>query len=117
MTYTQASMEALRSAGDELADATVSTLFERGEVGTFNTLMRYVSTVGQELPEGLPAVAREYLHETSTPPSWVDWGEMERARLFFIDNNVHISTALSFASMPACYVLPHVAKLLSPPTR
>ena len=38
---------------------------------------------------------------------------MEKARLFFIDNNVHISTALSFASMPACYVVPHVAKLLS----
>nr|WP_269439543.1 CorA family divalent cation transporter [Streptomyces clavuligerus] len=37
----------------------------------------------------------------------------ERARLFFIDNNVHISTALSFASMPACYVIPHVAKLLA----
>ncbi|HET6857818.1 MAG TPA: oxygenase MpaB family protein [Streptomyces sp.] len=113
MTYTQASMDALRSAGDELADATVATLFERGEMGKFNTLMRYVSTVGQEPPEGLPEVAREYLHETNAPPSWVDWGEMERARLFFIDNNVHISTALSFASMPACYVLPHVAKLLS----
>lgn len=38
---------------------------------------------------------------------------MEKARLFFIDNNVHISTALSFASMPACYLVPHVAKLLS----
>ncbi|ARX89137.1 hypothetical protein SMD44_08624 [Streptomyces alboflavus] len=38
---------------------------------------------------------------------------MEKARLFFIDNNVHISTALSFAAMPACYVVPHVAKLLS----
>lgn len=113
MTYTQASMDALRIPGDELADATVATLFERGEVGKFNTLMRYVSTVGQELPEGLPEVAREYLHETSTPPAWVDWAEMEKARLFFIDNNVHISTALSFASMPACYVLPHVAKLLS----
>ncbi|MGW0562808.1 oxygenase MpaB family protein [Streptomyces sp. NPDC003016] len=113
MTYTQASMDALRLAGDELADATVATLFERGEVGTFNTLMRYVSTVGQELPQGLPEVAREYLHESSAPPAWVDWGEMEKARLFFIDNNVHISTALSFASMPACYVLPHVAKLLS----
>ncbi|GAA3908265.1 oxygenase MpaB family protein [Streptomyces lacrimifluminis] len=113
MTYTQASMDALRTEGDELADATVATLFERGEVGKFNTLMRYVSTVGQDLPEGLPDVAREYLNATSTPPAWVDWGEMEKARLFFIDNNVHISTALSFASMPACYVLPHVAKLLS----
>ncbi|MFF8024822.1 oxygenase MpaB family protein [Streptomyces sp. NPDC007896] len=112
MTYTQASMDALRTEGDELADATVAALFERGEVGKFNTLMRYVSTVGQDLPEGLPDVAREYL-ETSTPPAWVDWGEMEKARLFFIDNNVHISTALSFASMPACYILPHVAKLLS----
>ncbi|QIY75470.1 oxygenase MpaB family protein [Streptomyces sp. RLB1-33] len=113
MTYTQASMDALRTPGDELADATVAALYERGEIGKFNTLMRYVSTVGQDLPEGLPDVAREYLNETSTPPAWVDWGEMEKARLFFIDNNVHISTALSFASMPACYVLPHVAKLLS----
>ncbi|MFI6688292.1 oxygenase MpaB family protein [Streptomyces sp. NPDC050485] len=113
MAYTEQNLQALRQAGDELADATVATLFERGEVGKFNTLMRYVSTTGQELPDGLPEVARAYLHETSTPPSWVDWSEMEKARLFFIDNNVHISTALSFASMPACYVLPHVAKLLS----
>ncbi|MFE9251693.1 oxygenase MpaB family protein [Streptomyces sp. NPDC007088] len=113
MTYTESSMDALRQAGDELADATVATLFERGEVGTFNTLMRYVSTAGAPLPDGLPEVAREYLHATSAPPSWVDWTEMEKARLFFVDNNVHISTALSFASMPACYVVPHVARLLS----
>lgn len=113
MTHTDASMDALRQVGDELADATVATLFERGEVGTFNTLMRYVSTAGAPLPDGLPDVAREYLQATSAPPAWVDWGEMEKARLFFIDNNVHISTTLSFASMPACYVVPHVARLLS----
>ncbi|MER7235393.1 oxygenase MpaB family protein [Streptomyces olivaceus] len=113
MTYSEASMDSLRQAGDELADAVVATLFERGEVGTFNSLMRYVSTAGTPLPDGLPEVAREYLQATSVPPSWVDWGEMEKARLFFIDNNVHISTALSFAAMPACYVVPHVAKLLS----
>ncbi|MGW2331101.1 oxygenase MpaB family protein [Streptomyces sp. NPDC001700] len=113
MTYTEASMDALRQAGDELADATVAALFERGEVGKFNTLMRYVSTAGAPLPDGLPDVAREYLEATSAPPSWVDWSEMEKARLFFIDNNVHITTALSFASMPACYLVPPVAKLLS----
>ncbi|WP_405842339.1 DUF2236 domain-containing protein [Streptomyces platensis] len=113
MTYTEASMDTLRQVGDELADATVATLFRRGEVGKFNTLMRYLSTAGQDPPDGLPEVAREYLHATSAPPDWVDWGEMEKARLFFIDNNVHISTALSFASMPACYVIPHIAKLLS----
>ncbi|MEI7032105.1 oxygenase MpaB family protein [Streptomyces pratensis] len=113
MSYTEASMNALRHCGDELADATVATLFERGEVGTFNTLMRYVSTAGAPLPEGLPDVAREYLRTTAAPPSWVDWDAMEKARLFFLDNNVHISTALSFASMPACYLVPHVAKLLS----
>ncbi|MFF9869878.1 oxygenase MpaB family protein [Streptomyces sp. NPDC013953] len=113
MMYTEASMDVLRQSGDELADAVVATLFERGEVGKFNTLMRYVSTAGAPLPDGLPDVARAYLRETAAPPSWVDWAEMEKARLFFIDNNVHISTALSFASMPACYVVPHVARLLS----
>ncbi|MDQ0578920.1 oxygenase MpaB family protein [Streptomyces rishiriensis] len=113
MTCTEASMDALRHAGDELADATVAALFERGQVGAFNSLMRYVSTAGAPLPDGLPDVARDYLEATRVPPAWVDWAEMEKARLFFIDNNVHISTALSFASMPACYVVPHVAKLLS----
>ncbi|MEU6933268.1 oxygenase MpaB family protein [Streptomyces sp. NPDC046374] len=113
MPSTDASHDALRRAGDELADATVATLFERGEVGTFNTLMRYVSVAGAPLPDGLPDVAREYLHVTSAAPAWVDWEEMEKARLFFIDNDVHITTALSFASMPACYLVPHVAKLLS----
>nr|WP_233571112.1 oxygenase MpaB family protein [Nocardiopsis sp. Huas11] len=106
-------MSALRLVGDELADTTVETLFERGEVGRFNTLMRFFSTAGQELPEGLPEVAHEYLRATAAPPAWVDWDEMERARLFFIDNNVHISTALAFSAMPACYVIPHVARLLS----
>lgn len=90
-----------------------SPSFSNGEVGKFNTLMRYVSTAGAPLPDGLPDVAREYLEATGTPPAWVDWAEMEKARLFFIDNNVHISTALSFAAMPACYLVPHVAKLLS----
>ncbi|MFI5977096.1 oxygenase MpaB family protein [Streptomyces sp. NPDC051452] len=113
MDFTEASMDALRQEGDALADATVAALFDRGQVGAFNTLMRHVSSSGAPLPDGLPDVAREYLQATSAPPAWVDWEEMERARLFFIDNNVHISTALSFASMPACYVVPHVAKLLS----
>ncbi|TDD60514.1 oxygenase MpaB family protein [Actinomadura rubrisoli] len=111
--YSDASMDALRLKGDELADATVEALFARDEVARFNTLMRWFTTSGQALPEGLPDAAREYLRATSTPPDWVDWGIMEQARLFFIDNDVHISTALSFAAMPACYVVPHVARLLS----
>ncbi|GAB3644418.1 oxygenase MpaB family protein [Streptomyces sparsus] len=113
MPYTAESMNTLRDLGDDLADATVETMFERGEIGRFNTLMRYFSTAGQPLPDGLPDVARDYLEATRTPPDWVDWGEMEKARLFFIDNNVHIATALSFAAMPACYAVPHVARLLS----
>ncbi|CAM5330886.1 oxygenase MpaB family protein [Streptomyces fumanus] len=113
MTCTESALDALRHDGDELADAVVATLFERGEVGRFNTLMRHVSTAGSPLPDGLPEVAREYLRATAVPPDWVDWEEMERARLFFIDNDVHISTALSFAAMPACYLVPHVAKLLA----
>ena len=109
----ESTLDELRAVGDELADATVSALFERGEIGKFNTLMRSFSTTGQQPPEGLPDAALEYLAATAAPPDWVDWSLMERARLFFIDNNVHISTALSFASMPACYVVPHIAKLLS----
>jgi ER-bound oxygenase mpaB/B'/Rubber oxygenase, catalytic domain len=111
--YTTEFMDGLRLRGDELADATVETLFARGEMGTFNTLMRWFGESGRPLPDGLPAVAREYLEATSTPPDWVDWDVMENARLFFIDNNVHISTALAFAAMPACYLIPSAARLMS----
>ena len=113
MTVTPESMDALRLKGDELADATVEALFARGDVGRFNTLMRWFTRTGQPLPDGLPDEAHDYLRATAAPPDWVDWDQMEKARLFFIDNNVHVSTALSFASMPACYVVPHVARLLS----
>ena len=106
-------MDRLRERGDELADTTIDALFEQGQIGHFNTLMRWFDGKDRELPEDLPAVARDYLAATAAPPDWVDWEVMETARMFFIDNNVHISTALSFASMPACYVVPHVARLLS----
>ncbi|MDX6704502.1 MAG: hypothetical protein QOK16_1772 [Solirubrobacteraceae bacterium] len=113
MRYTLKSMDALRHLGDDLADATVATLFDRGEVAKFNSLMRWFTQTGHDLPEGLPDVAREFLQATSRPPDWVDWEQIERARVFFLDNDVHVSTALSFHAMPACYVIPHVAKLLS----
>ena len=106
-------MAALRLRGDELADATVDALFAEGRIDQFNTLMRNFATAGQPLPPDLPQVARDYLEATASPPDWIDWDLMENARLFFIDNNVHISTALSFSSMPACYAVPHVAKLLA----
>lgn len=112
MPVTRESMQALRERGDELADATIDTLFAQGQIGHFNTLMRWFDGK-EELPHDLPAAARDYLAATAEPPDWVDWDVMEAARMFFIDNNVHISTALSFAAMPACYVVPHIAKLLS----
>ncbi|MGW3773513.1 oxygenase MpaB family protein [Actinomadura verrucosospora] len=111
--YTDRYMDALRLKGDPLADATVEALFGGGQVGRYNTLMRWFTTSGQALPDGLPDAARDYLEATATPPDWVDWGLMEQARQFFVDNDVHVSTALSFAAMPACYVVPHVARLLS----
>lgn len=111
--YDDAFMDALRLQGDDLADATVEALFSGGHVARFNTLMRWFTTSGQPLPDGLPEPARDYLRATATAPDWVDWTVMDEARRFFIDNDVHISTALSFASMPACYMVPHVARLLS----
>ena len=111
--YTDEYMDGLRLKGDPLADATVDALFTAGEVGRYNTLTRWFVTSGQALPEGIPDAARDYLEATAAPPDWVDWAVMEQARQFFIDNDVHISTALSFAAMPACYVVPQVARLLS----
>jgi hypothetical protein len=111
--YTDEYLDGLRLKGDDLADATIEALFAGAEVARFNTLMRWFTVSGQALPDNVPDAARDYLEATATPPEWVDWAVMERARQFFIDNDVHISTALSFAAMPACYLIPHGARLLS----
>lgn len=111
--YTDAMLDELRGQGDPLADETVAAMFERGEVGDFNTLMRFFTTAGTRLPEGLPPSAVSFLEATGMPPTWVDWDIMERARLFFMDNAVHINTGLSFAAMPATYAVPRVARLLA----
>jgi hypothetical protein len=112
VSYTRETLTALREQGDDLADATVEALFRTGQVHHFNTLMRWFTRSDQPLPDGLPEVARDYLNATAAPPDWVDWPLMEEARLFFLDNCAQISTALSFASMPACYAIPRVARLL-----
>ena len=111
--YTSESLAALDRVGDELADRTVATLFERGEMAKFNNLMRWFNTSGLPLPPGLPDAAREYLEETRLPPDWVDWEVMERGRLFLADNDVHISTALAFFAMPVVCAIPPVARLMS----
>lgn len=111
--YTPASLHAMDLVGDELADRTVATLFERGEMAKFNNLMRWFNTSGQDLPEGLPEAARAYLNDTRLPPDWVDWELMEKGRLFLADNDVHISSALAFFAMPIVCALPPVARLMS----
>ncbi|MFE2282938.1 oxygenase MpaB family protein [Streptomyces sp. NPDC059443] len=111
--YDEAALDALSTQGDPLADETVATLLRRGEVGDLNTLMRFFGTAGDELPDRLPASARAYFEATAMPPGWVDWGVMEQARLFFMDNAAHINTGLSFAAMPVTYAVPRMARLLS----
>lgn len=111
--YDDAALDALSTQGDPLADETVAAMFHRKEVGDLNTLMRFFTTAGDKLPERLPASAKAYFEETAMPPSWVDWGVMEQARLFFMDNAAHINTALSFAAMPVGYAVPRMARLLS----
>ena len=113
MNYDDEALDALSRVGDELADATVATLFERGEMSSFSNLMRWFNHTGQPLPQGLPIVAREYLETTRQPPDWVDWDVMEKARLFFVDNHAHIATALAFCAMPCSYALPVAARLMS----
>lgn len=110
---TNALLDKLSRQGDPLADETVAAMFKRGEVKDFNTLMRFFSTAGTRLPEGLPSSVEPFLKATAMPPTWVDWDVMERARLFFMDNAAHINTGLSFAAMPATYAIPRVARLLA----
>ena len=125
-------LDEMNMLADPLADNTVSAIMETtgGDGGDATALAQSGQAskwMGQwrsngELPDWTPADAQAdpavaqclqaYLAQGSALPEWADRAKIGRAEALFMDQGP-LSCALLFcASLPQCYVLPHLAEVL-----
>jgi uncharacterized protein (DUF2236 family) len=113
-------LDAMRDAGDPMADAVMEELFLRRQVGAVNRLMR--SMREGPLPAELPPVVREYLDRSA--PHEIDRRRLRRAEEVFALHGPAILAVLGLCSLPASYaarkgvqVLHRTSYLLEQPVR
>ena len=71
-TWTDETLQPLRSIGDPLADAVITELHADGGVDAMNALMRNFVANEHPVPANLPAPIRHYLEQSSQLPDWAD---------------------------------------------
>jgi hypothetical protein len=81
--WTDAVLDPMRSAGDELADHVIATLFSDSEVGAVNDMMRTLITNEFPEPAAFPQIVRDYLSETDHLPPWADTALIEAGEKVF----------------------------------
>src|SRR3954470_3813794 len=70
--WTDSFLEPMRQTGDPLADAVISELFAKSEVGAVNELMKTLITNEFPEPATLPPSVRSYLEDTDRLPDWAN---------------------------------------------
>lgn len=111
--------EAMTRQADPLADRTVaaigvSRLAQATRLMADWTTNASLSTWAPDPPADPDVVAalRAYLDEASGLPAWARAADIERAEQVFMDYGPLSCTLLFCASLPECYVLPHLAQVL-----
>jgi hypothetical protein len=106
-------LDALRLAGDPLADAVITELAATDQLAAVNRVLRHLTTNDQAIPAGLPPALEHYLIATDQPPAWTDYDRIARARGFFYNHGMHISLVLSTAALVQCYAAQRAVKVLA----
>lgn len=102
--WTDDILEPMRQLGDPLADNAVRTIFEAGEIGAVNQMMRTLVENDDVLPASLPPVIQDFLTQSGTLPGWVDPAKIEAGEKLFWLYGPSIVTSLLCYSLPACYL-------------
>lgn len=112
---------------DPLADLTVQAIADSGGSGTSSSLATASRLMAQwtrngDLAQWNPAssgaesrvveVLKTYLSEAGKLPPWADPRQIARAEQVFMEHGPLSCTLLFCSSLPACYVLPHLAEVL-----
>lgn len=123
-TWNDEFLDAMRQAGDPLADNVVGHLFASGDVKAVNALMKTLVENDQPPPEALPPSIREYLAASEGLPEWADPVKIKAGENFFWRFGPEAIMNLFCYSLPFCYaarkgvqVLALTSRLYTNPTR
>lgn len=105
-------LDSMRQVMDPPADDVVRRLYEEGEVGAVNRLMKQL-VHNDELPAAeMPAYVSDFLAESARLPDWMDEAKIKVAEDFFACHGPLIGMALQCASLPECYANAKAAQVL-----
>lgn len=110
--WTDALLDRMRREGDPLADATVKSVFDKGQVAAVNDLLTRLVR-NDDVPAGpWPVEMTDYLHRSAQLPDWADAGLIRTGENVFLRYGLSSFGVLACASLPGCYVLRDVAAVL-----
>jgi hypothetical protein len=122
--WSNAVMDAMRQTGDPLADTVVAELFNDGEIGAVNSLMRTLVMNEYAPPSGVPPVVADYLSQTQSLPDWADPAMLKAGEQIFWQFGPELIVILTCYGLPFCYlgkngvpVLALTTRLMSNPAR
>lgn len=101
--WDDATLDALRSEGDPLADRVIDTIFAQGQVGAVNRLLGQLIRNDAHTPEEMPAPARAFFEETCALPAWADHRLIDRSAALFGRHAGRAMLILGHYALPACY--------------
>jgi hypothetical protein len=111
--WTDAALEPLRGVGDEVADAVIASLVERGDAGEVSKPFASLVSNDAPVPAELPPVVRDYFAQTEGLPSWSDPELILAGEEVFEEFGPHIVASLFCASLPECYAAAKGAHVLA----
>ena len=92
-------LDAMRNAGDPLADDTIAAIFKAGDRNLVNALLPLLQRPDQ-WPANTPSELRDYLARSQRLPTWADPAIMARAWEFMSKRAVAYNLVLLFLSLP-----------------
>jgi hypothetical protein len=96
-------LDAMRSSGDDPADALLSQLLASGEVTQANSILAQLVRNGGSASEDFPPLLKDFLISTGSLPDWADKERIERAQTLFTGQGAFFGLVLMAESLPILY--------------
>lgn len=108
--WTETALARMRDAGDPLADAAVSALYEEAGGGPdglrkLNDFLFSLTFEDEFTHAKLPGPVHEFAVKSAAPPPWADLKLVDAGQDFFYRNGLGATVLLVCASLPECYVM------------
>jgi len=117
-------MDTMRQTGDPFADQVIAELFQDGQIGGVNSLMRTLVMNEYAPLTDVPPIVADYLSKTQALPDWADPALIKAGEQIFWQFGPELIVILTCYGLPFCYlgkrgvpVLALTTRLMSNPTR